>query len=362
MFKLANQVLDAYDDTQRLHLKKLALLNPKIYMMTPDELSKLADDDFALSVITKKANKLNKFPVNSYDNTWLSNQYFQETHYRLPKEAAQVAAFHIKKACEKHNITALSAVEGMAKEASSNVFYEKDLPAGAAITRTSTPDLSKFAQVQQICDNDTFAKYAFATPGHVKMAVRYFEEFCDKMPLEHRHKYAAAIQRRAGDLHMGKQPGRVAKYASDIYSSHVEAHIRSRMSLLDVAEPSLKEALNKVAAAKATMIPADFAKLLHQFDKHAKLDRYYGAYLTNPYEATFAVQVNPNAQPIFKSASFSALTPDVVMKIASEKYAKIKEYFGASVADSLKKEGAAVFESLPNDAKEIIAGIADGSL
>jgi len=362
MFKIANQVLDAYDDTQRLHLRKLAQLNPKIYMMTSDEHTKLHDDDFALSVITKKAAKLNKYPINNHDNTWLSNQYFQETHYRLPKLAAQVAAYHIKKACERFNITVLPAVEGLAKEASSNVFYEPDIPAAAKVERTVSPDLSKFAKVQEIGDNETFAKYAFATQGHVKLAVRYFEEFCDKMPVEYRHKYAAAIQRRAGELGMGKQGGRVAKYASDIYSAHVDAHIRSRMSLLDVADPSLKTALEKVAATKATSTPVDFAKLLHQFDKHAKLDKYYGGYLMNPYEASFAIQVNPNAQPLYKSASHGSLTPDMISQVATQKYAKIKEYFGQSVADTLKKEGAPVFESLPNDAKEIIAGIADGTL
>lgn len=360
MFKLANQVLDAYDDVHRTHLKKLAKLNPQIYLMTSDEHSSLADDDFALSVITKRANKLNKYPVNSHDNTWLSNQYFEETHYRLPKEAATIAAWNIKQACEKFGITALSAVIGLAKEAASNVYCEQDMPATARVTRTVTPDLSKFAQVQQICDNDTFATYVFATPGHVKLAVRYFEEFCDKMPVEHRHKYAAAIQRRAGDLGMDKQGGRVAKYAGDAYSAHVDAHVRSRMSLLDIADPTLKVALEKVAATKATSTPMDFAKLLHQFDKYAKLDKYYGGYLTNPYEATFAVRTNPSA--IYKSASYGNLTADMIGKIATEKYAKIKEYFGVSIADTLKKEGAPVFESLPNDAKEIIAGIADGSL
>lgn len=362
MFKLANQVLDAYDDVHKMHLLKIAKLNPKIYLMTPDEHSGLGDDDFALSVITKKAHKLNKFPVSTFDNAWLSNQYFEETHFRLPKAAAAVAAFNIKTACEKFNIKATPAVEGLAKEASSNVYVEEDMPASAKIQRSVTPDLSKFAQVQQICDNDTFATYTFATPGHVKLAVRYFEEFCDKMPVEHRHKYASAIQRRAGELGMDKQGGRVAKYAGDIYSANVDAHIRSRMSLLDVAEPRLKVALEKVAATKSTSQPVEFARLLHQFDKYAKLDKYYGGYLTNPYEATFAIQTNANAVPLYKSAAHGNLTADMVSKIATEKYAKIKEYFGASIADTLKKEGAPVFESLPNDAKEIIAGIADGTL
>lgn len=361
MFKLANQILDAYDDTQMIHLRKIAKINPSIYMMTAEEHSSIGDDNFALSVITKKAHKLNKYPVDSHDNTWLSNQYFNETHFRLPKEAAQTAAHFIKKACAKHKITPTPAVSTMAKEASSNVYFERDMPATARVERTATPDLSKFAEVQKIGDSYTHAQYVFATPGHVKLATRYFEEFCDRMPVEYRHKYAAAIQMRAGELGMGKQRGRVEKYASDAYSAHVDAHVRLRMSLLD-AVPEMKTALEKVAATKKESTPMDFARLLHSFDKHAKLDRYYGGYLTNPYEATFATQVNENARPIFKSASHGSLTPDAIAKVANEKYAKIKEYFGQNVADTLKKEGAPIFESLPADAKEIIAGIADGSL
>jgi hypothetical protein len=357
MYKLANQVLDAYDDSQMLHLRKIARLNPNIYMMTSDEHS--AVKDFALSIITKKANQLNRFPIDTHDNTWLSNHYFNETHYRMPKEAAQVAAHFIKQACVKHKIAPTPSVSSMAKEANSNIFYEKDMPASARVERTATPDLSKFAEVQKISDNYTHAQYVFASPGHVKLATRYFEEFCDKMPMEYRHKYAAAIQMRAGELGMGKQRGRVEKYASDAYSAHVDAHVRSRMTLLTDENRDL---LNKLASAKTTSTPMDFARMLHGFDKHAKLDKYYGGYLTNPYEATFATQVNENARTIFKSASYGNLSPDAISKVATEKYAKIKEYFGSSIADTLKKEGAPIFESLPNDAKEIIAGIADGSL
>jgi len=362
MFKLANQILDAYDDVEMTHLKKLAKANPTIYMMTPEEKANIPDEDFALSIITKKASKLNKFPVNSFDSTWLSNEYFEVSHNRLPKQAAQVAAHHIKKACEKYDIPLKPAVAGCAKEASANVYCEPDLTSKDRVRPIETVELSKFAQVQQIGDSDSFATYTFATPTHVKIGCQYFEKYVDELPMEYRHRYAAAIQKRAGELGMGAQKGKVAKYASDIYSAHVDAHLRSRASLLEVADPKYTQALSKMASMKKEMAAPDFAKLLHGFDKRAGLNKYYGSYLTNPYEATFAQQTNPWAGYTAKLASGASLSSDEITQVSNEKYAKIKEYFGHDVADELKKHGVSIFESLPNDAKEIIAGIANGQI
>lgn len=357
MFKLSNQVLDAYDDTQRVYLKKFAQIDSKINMMTVEERERLLDEDFALSVITKKASKLNKFPINNHDSTWLSNQYFEETHQRMPKTAAHTAAYFIKKSCEKHSVELTPSVAALAKEASSNVYCEEDIPRSAQVVTPRKLDMTKFAQVENICDNYTFAQYAFATPAHISLACKYFDKYASQLPLEWRHKYAAAIQKRAQELGLGQQKGTVVKYASSFYSGHVNAHLSARKTLLEMADPKFTDALSKLAAMKDTMEPAQFAQVLHGFDKRAGLSKYYDGFLTDPYRSTFAQEPS-----MTKVASDSKLSPDEVSKVASEKYGKIKEYFGKNVADELKKHGSMIFESMPMDAKEIIAGIADGSV
>lgn len=357
MFKLANQILDAYDDVTREGLRKLAKLNPQVYVMTSDEHSKLADEDFALSVITKKASKLNRFPIDGEDNTWLSNQYFEMNHEKLPKLAAQTAAWHIKQACDRFGIPVSPAVEGIAKEASSNVYVEEDMK---SIQRQPVQevDLSKFAEVEKIGENYTFAQYVMGKPAHVKVAAQYFEEFSEKMPIATRAKYAAAVHRRSQELGMGKLAGKVAKYAGSGYGGAVDAHLRSRASLLEIGQPKMAAAIPKLAAAKDTMEANEFAKLLHEFDKRAGLDQYYGGYLVDPYQATFSQSVYAG----WRHKTASGLTHDEISKVASAKYEKIKEYFGSSVADELRKHGAAIFESLPMDAQETIVGIANGSI
>lgn len=358
MLKLANQILDAYDDVGFEGLKKIARKNPSANLMTSEQKCRLQDTDYALSVITKKASKLNKFPINNKDNTWLSSEFFEQNHHKLPKTAAEIAAFHIKKACERFGVEPTPAVAGMAKEASSNIFFEGE--ALRPVKRTMQPDLEKIADIQTVSDNYTAAQFAFATPNHLKVACRYFEDNVEKIPHELRHKYAAAIQRRSQELGMGQQKGAVEKYASDHYNPLVDAHLKSRASLLEVAEPSMRGALEKIAGLKNELSPSQFARLLHGFDKRAKLDRYYGSYLTDPYLSTFASAPDPYRGYSYKFAS-RELTAEQIRQLVDEKGAKIREHFGPHFEAEMKKDPVAIFDSLPNDAKELLAGMADGT-
>lgn len=361
MIKLANQVIDAYDDVSKEGLKKLAAINPKVVMMSSEELAALKDHDFALSVITKKAAKLNKLPVNTWDNTWLSNQFFEMSHSQLPGGAAKIAAFHIKEACARFKIeptVAVTAHAAMCKTASTNVYYEgvEPLERKDPITDVS---LEKFAAVRDIGDNYTTAQYTFKTAAHVKLASKYFEEKHADIPVEYRHKYAAAIQRRAKELGMPAEGGTVAKYASDHYSGMVDAHIRARASLLE-CKPEFLATLEKLGAAKKELPPAAFATALFVFDKKAGLNRYYGAHLTDPFLATFGQE--PDQYEGWRTkVGNQTLELDEIRRLAIEKHAQIKSYFGGSVADGLRSDPVTIWETLPNDAKEILVGIANGT-
>lgn len=362
MFKLANQVIDVYDDVCKEGIRKVASLRPTANVLSADEHARLPDQAFALSMITKKAAKLNKFPIHDADSTWLSSQYFDMNAHKLPKLAAQIAGYHLKEACQRFNVTAPAGVVKLAAELPppSNVYYEEAAGLKASPRGLLSHGFDKLAQVQLIADNYTAAQSAMPTQGHVKAACLYFEKHASKFPLELRHKYAAAIQKRAAELGLPPQAGMVSKYASDGYSAAIDAHIRMRASLLDGVNPQAKATLEKMAGMRSQVGPEEFAKALYTFDKRAGLTRYYDGQLTNPFSAVFApVQHAPR---ITKTASGQQVAPDALAAVANEKYATIKEYFGSSVADELKKNPTAIFESLPNDAKEIIANIASGAL
>lgn len=353
MYKIANQVIDFYDDIDRTILKKIAGKNSNINVLTEEEKNGLADDDFALNVITKQASKINKFPIDSRDSTWLSNEYFDETYGRLPKEAAATAAHNIKVACTIYGLKPSPMVEKIAQDSGSNIYYENKSPEKQVIVE----DLSKFAEVGQICGNETFAKYAFATMTDIENGTKYFSQYADKMPIEYRHKYAAALQKRAGELGTSIQ-GTVEKYAGNAYGAHVDAHLASRRDLVQT-NAKFAAALTKMASMKNDMTPIEFAELLHGFDKRAGLTKYYNGHLTNPYEATFAgIQ---NNKMLYKSASKNIMMGELG-KMDDSHHKKIAEYLGKEVADGLKTDGDLIFDSLPKDAKEVIASILNGAL
>ena len=359
MLKIANQILDVNDDIDYAMMKKIAGQYPGCNVMSSDDRSMLRNHQFALTIITKQASKLNKYPIADHDSTWLSNKYFDMTYQRLPAEAAGIAAYNIKTACEKYKIAPGPTVKAMAKTASSNIYFEK----GDSLKSTNVVDkydFSKLSKIDAICENYTQAQYAMPNAAHVKVACEYFEKNSTKMPMESRHKYAAAIQRRSNELGLGAQQGIVGKYASDHYSPMVDVHIRARASLSE-GRPETKALYEKVGSVKKEYTPSQFAQLLHGIDKRAGLDRYYGSHLTNPYHATFASEPDPYAGFRYKSASRD-VQPDELQKAVTAHYDKIKEHFGQTMADELKKEPVAIFDSLPKDAKEIIVGIIDGSL
>jgi hypothetical protein len=357
MLKIANQVIDVYDDVFAEGIKKVASINENINVMSSTKRQELDDTDFALSIITKEAGVLNKFPCSDHDSTWLSNQYFDMNHKKLPLEAQEVAAYHIKKACMQYNIDPTPAVEGRAKTASSNVYVEKEATfvKSASVNKV---DLGIFAEVEKIASNYTAAQYAMPNQAGVKLAQKYFEEFNAKMPLDVRVKYAGAIQRRAHELGMQKIAGAVGKYVGDSYSAQLDAHLISRKSLLD-HQPVMKIMLDKLASVKESMPAQEFAGHLHSFDKRAGLTKYYDAGIKNPYEAVIGME-NPSPKMLYKTASKS-LTEDELAIVINAKYPKIQEYFGETLAKELKSNPQAIFDSLPRDYKEIIVNIANGN-
>lgn len=364
MYSLANQILDVYDDVFKEGMEKAAAKQPNLEVRSPDDKGGLTDRDYALNIITKTAQKLSKFPIKTAEDVWLSNEYFEQNFHKMPKVAAEIAALHIKKACDVRGVSPGSNVDRLSKTAqdvNSNYFFESigGVKPAPKMTKIAMDEL---AEAQQIANNYTFAQNAIPTNDHVKLANEYFERFHEKMPLDVRHGYALAIQKRANELGMKPCKGKITKYASDHYNGQIDAHLRSRMSLLHASPPSFKRTLEKMAAMKNVLHPNKFAQALHRFDKHAKLDRHYGSYLVNPYEATFAPPPSPDAAWLFKTASGKEVDATRLAEVADKHYEKIASYFGNEVAKQLKLNPTQIFDSLPMDAREIITGIANGAL
>lgn len=115
MQKLSSLVLDRYDDPDGLlsevdmiHAIKLARA------FTPEELSRLPDDTFAL-VVCNGETELRKFSMADRGNAVLSAKYFLKTGHLLPVEAQVVAADNLWRGLVGYGMGQLSECRSLEK-------------------------------------------------------------------------------------------------------------------------------------------------------------------------------------------------------------------------------------------------------
>jgi hypothetical protein len=362
---LCNQVLDLADDTNKELLKEILKENTPPDMVktaqiaTQETKQKLGRQDFALVIMTKEGSELRKYPTHDAANTWMSCRYFEKTAHKLPARARGMAAGHLKRACQSFGVEATKLASAHTP-VGGNVYheaYDMSKTAQAIEVEAIAPDASEHFYACQ-------GRYPMPSPEFVKKAAQYFtdheKEFAD--PAD-RSEFARNVLARAVELKTEiAEKENLEKYAGSEYGDILETQLRMRHDLLE-AKPSLSEALTKVASYKKDMPPLEFARLLHSFDKKASLNKYYGGYLADPYKATFETRFTKTASGYsWESDEGVSVSEKELTKTFDDKYDKVKAYFGPSVADSLKKHGCAIFDSLPRDAKETITKIAKGAI
>jgi hypothetical protein len=363
---LHNQVLDFSDDTEKQIFKDVASgvpghLKTASVVQGPD-LEKLASSEFALLILTKEGSTLRKFPINDSANTWMSCQYFEKTAGKLPPVAQKIAAANLKRAC------ALYGIEATEKVAAANIGNIAGNKYNESLDFTKRAEPVKFESFVEDGSEHFYAlpgRYAMPNPEFVKKAAQYFvdfeREFADA---QDRHQFAENVLARAEELETPlEHKATLKKYAGEGYGDILDTQIRMREELLQ-HKPEMQAALKKLASHRADTEASVFAKALYAFDKKASLERYYGRALSDAFRSTFETRFTKEASGYTwdsESADLSVNEKELV-KAAEEKYDKIKGYFGASVADQLKKHAVAIFDSLPSDAKEVIAKIAKGKI
>lgn len=371
MKKLEATIIDIFDDVNLTEtMQKIAHRIPtelkKVDIPSMEDRNSLEDHDFALSIFTKNANKINKFPINNPINTVLSDQYFNLNHGKLPGQAQNIAATYIKQACDRFG---LQASEGVKLAASihptmTNIYFEKinDKPGGSLLPEEALVADSEFyyALTKTAGDGSITRKYKMPNQDGVRAAAEYFNKYARQFAPEDRHQFASNVVKRAEELGMVIDSPAINKYAGLGYNDNVGGYLSIRRKLVE-GQATFTEALDKLASYQSKTDPVTFAKVLHELDKRAGLDRYYDTYLADPYASTFKQTLEKKANVIF-SLDHLLMSESDLEKVAKDKYKTLKNYFGSTLADGLKKEGASAFIALPEDAKEIIARIANGEI
>ena len=355
---LENAILDIFDD---VGLKETLV---KVASQLPEELKNeelpdinarnvLKDNQFALSIFTKSASKLNRFPIDSRLNTALSNIYFDLNHQKLPEGAIKIAATHIKKACSKYNLNpAYSVYKASLNDVDTNVYFED--PLGT--------DSSRGVRYAEKVASAHFAlpgKYPLDTAENVAKASNYFDKYAYNMTLDERHLYAKNTYSRASALNV-KVSKEISKYAAANYgdNSILEQSLSMRRSLLEENSPIRKE-FTKVSSYKIKAQPEELAKVLYQLDKEAGLTKYYDGYLKDPYESVCGISKIAN---FIYNKDHIYMTEKDLVDLTKNKEKVLKNYFGDTLLKGLKSDGVEAFLALPDDSKDIIARIWNGEI
>jgi hypothetical protein len=365
--RLINQVIDFTDDVSKEIFKQASAIPEHCAdgaILTAEERAKLAEEDFALVMLTKEASRLRKFPITDEANTWLSCHYFSKTAARLPHTAQKIAAANLKRACAIFNITPPNNVCELADETVSSNFYDEATHANADRSFEQTVKIARELPRSESSPHyyALSGKYAMPSAEYVKIASQYFDKHEKEFGnAEDRHSFANNVLNRAKELNVDLgESATINKYASDQYSDNISRQIKLRESLVD-GKDDLSKSLSKLASFKSTTEPSVFAKALYEFDKKAGLERYYGKSVDDAFKATLE-KTAASAYQWKDAQTNESITGDLLKKAASSKFDKISQYFGKTVAENLKKHPVEIFDSLPNDAKVVIVRLAKGTM
>jgi hypothetical protein len=376
----AAAILDFYDDSNHELMSKVAmpteLQNVDVTVLTPDQHSNLADNEFGLVFLTKRASVFRKFPVNDPGNAWLSAQYFDSTYEKLAFPARFIAAKFIKEACDAYGVPSSRRVESYAarvepSEAGSNVFIEgseqgwmlrkfaqRELTEKTASVAETNAILNMpnehFAMVIKTADGAVIRKYAMPDAGHVKLAANYFDQYAMDLPPEHRHRFASAVNHRADELDVDVSDNdALQKWAGTDWNKQLHAHIEQRKSLLPMNQGA-RGVLDKLAASLSETTPVDMAAALQTVDQATGLDRYYDNGLADPY----ASAMSKEAMGWSMEVDGHTVTETDLRKEATIK--KISGYMGSVFARQFSESPAEIFESLPVTEQSLIKQIVSG--
>ena len=361
---LSLQVLDFYDDIGKKQLFDVAASAPgfvkSAQIAQREEVSKLPSDHFAIHILTKEGSRMKKYPTHTAADTWLSCGYFEKNAFKLPTTAAKITATHLKEACQKFGIQPNTSVEKLAssEKPNSNLYVED-------LDMRKTASAHRPLEFHSGADYALNGRYPLFNEGHVKKAASYFSDYYGQFSPKDRHTFATNLMKKAEAMNLtfdGEETALLRKVAGSDYGNIIESQLTRRMNMVD-GDIQATEQLSKVASAMGSLPPEKFAELLHAWDNEHNMSYSRTSHILDAFQSTFDKGFEKEAGYIWEDESSGiSLSGSELEKAASEKYDKIKGYFGETLAGSLKKHGSMIFESLPVDAKAVIAKIAKGTL
>jgi hypothetical protein len=292
MYRLENQVLDFYDDANAKHLVAEVASRIPGHIKTaaaPSADTPRQDSDFALCLMTKQANKLRRYPIDTAADTFFSNEYLQRNYHKLPAGAVKVAAANIGRACQRYGVQPSAIVKEASRDTvpNGNVYFEPTHEANGFVydeillkqAASEIPSNNRafdespymYALVKKASNGNVFmSKYAMPTAGTVQRAIDYFDKYASEFSPADRHQFAHNVTMRARELGVPCTSPTIAKYAGvSGYNPALDAQLSLRKSCCIDADRVA--AYDRLYEKRASVSPEMFAQALEELDKRAAL-------------------------------------------------------------------------------------------
>jgi hypothetical protein len=394
--KTAGVVFDFYDDPTGSLLKKtyptaneLPEKIKEAHILSTEERDVLRDGAFALRM-NNDGQVLRKFACVDAGNTLLSMLYLEQAAEILPEEAVKVAASNLFDFADEFGLQPTEfvkkAASGMARKrdpmSQPMVGDEADwaqrtnlvsIRGGSDSGRViPTANQMKTASIKdgllEISGQDAKPKVKKASAeklalgrfpldsyGDVKAAVRYFDEHWTELYPAQRHEFAVKTAARAHELDI--QTSEILdRYGSTGYAPDIDAHIASRKAS---APQEFKDSYNLLKEKRSSVSPDEFVDLLTQVDKAAGLNWHWGASICDPYMATFGGLEKSAQVEAWSWQNADGVHVDAAQLKALAGTDLIGKNFSADVAEAFKDDPVAIFESMPDNSKTIMAKLAN---
>ena len=296
--------------------------------------------------------KLRKFACADSRNTTEAVYAFLRYPQNLSKEAEEVAAQNLLRNTYDYGLTPPPELIKKAGETYPAPATNFVLMSGGA------PNLEA---VEKVAAQDEEDVYAIHSAEDVALALDYFYEY--ESVLDGWDKRAMAEDLVASAEVFGcSLPARIEKYAAAAYAPDLTSVVVLRQQMLHPTDNSeeahtattkIAQAYHRLLQSASVLDPEKFAEQLSALDERAGLS----GKVPDPVFSTFGKVAEEKEKPLFSHLG-TIVYKDQVAKLAVRGLASVREQFGAEVADGFAANPLAVFKSMPQPQKILLARLA----
>lgn len=354
-FKVFFEIVDGMKGDSRNEMLKCA---EQTQLLNQEELSSLRQDQFALSIITKTGEVVNKFPINDPSQTWLSTQYFMKTAGQLPEMPQVIVCRNLHHAANIWGLELPYEIEKIASNYSglgsyhSNIWVEDD---GIKFQKTEDlkvlDSMSKIARDPKKQDNRYWGltnggvcRYPLQNQDQVKIASSYFDKNYRSFTPSERNEFATRITARSIEFGIPEyaQTPSIMKFAGITFGDQFSDNIRKRVELCEELHKD-GDIYNELVKNAEDLGPVQTAVGLELIDSALGLNRYHNKSLEDPYASVmgnhFVKKANQQVEVNGRMVSENEL------RNVNEPL--FKRSYGDSVWNEFQRNPVAIFESMP---------------